>query len=248
MDSIDKEFFNESNNNVEKVELKKEQRFYEKISFWIFLSIWIITVAVAVITWCFMPDRELVSALSLFGSISSIILAFLAIIYSYIQTNKQGDAERYMQYTLKRIEIQLDSLVKLNDKMRDYGEVVRKHLEELKVTGIEMRAANESFQDGINRVKEQLAALDVSGNLKESTKAQELVEIKNNLEKLVEDTAANYNNIKEYKIFSNYSNHNDYKEVYNNFCKNKNFIEYLLNNSDVVCKNYNKEIESSDEN
>ena len=139
---------------IQIIEKPEDSPFYEKVYFWIFLCIWILTVGLGVFVWRGASEKTLIDVLSLASSISSIILAALAIVYSYIQTSKQGEAERHMQYTLQKIDKRLDSLNNLNHQLVEYVKTAGQYIDELKHMSSSLNMIREETTEVLSFMKE----------------------------------------------------------------------------------------------
>ncbi|MGF7035773.1 hypothetical protein J2T17_006808 [Paenibacillus mucilaginosus] len=94
---------------------KKELVSKKDLVYWFIITDLVLLMS-GLFTWKFKDTQDVINQVSLISSVSSILLALVAIIYAFFQTldsKKQGDAQ---QRTLEKIELQINELGKIKDE------------------------------------------------------------------------------------------------------------------------------------
>ncbi|WP_449354715.1 hypothetical protein ACUL41_18040 [Virgibacillus natechei] len=102
-------------NNTEKIKLNREYITKKDMFYWI---IFLVLGVILSFVWKVSDDSTLVNQFSLVGSVSSILLALIAIAYAFFQANDAGNENKLMLQTLNKIRGEVEQLKDVNDSLK----------------------------------------------------------------------------------------------------------------------------------
>ncbi|MEF7438282.1 hypothetical protein V4V36_13550 [Paenibacillus lautus] len=102
---------------TEKNTKSKNEKFTKKDIIFGFMIFYLITIIILVFMWRAGDNQELINQISLGGSISSILLALVAIIYAYFQTNESSQQNTLVQQTLLKITEKVETIGLVRQEM-----------------------------------------------------------------------------------------------------------------------------------
>lgn len=102
-------------NNTEKIKLSREYITKKDMFYWI---IFLVLGVILSFVWKVSDDSTLVNQFSLVGSVSSILLALIAIAYAFFQANDAGNENKLMLQTLNKIRDEVEQLKDVNDSLK----------------------------------------------------------------------------------------------------------------------------------
>ncbi|MDY0406598.1 hypothetical protein P5G51_015605 [Virgibacillus sp. 179-BFC.A HS] len=102
-------------NSKEKIKLNKEYITKKDMFYWI---IFLTLIVILSFVWKVSDDSTLVNQFSLVGSVSSILLALIAIGYAFFQANDAGNENKLMLQTLNNIRNEVEQLKDVNDSLK----------------------------------------------------------------------------------------------------------------------------------
>lgn len=94
----------------------RKEKFFTKKDF-VYWIIFLIAVIVLVLVWRWSDEQQLTNQISLVGSVSSILLALVAISYAFFQTQRNSNENSNMLNTLIKINNEINKLESVNSSL-----------------------------------------------------------------------------------------------------------------------------------
>ncbi|MBP2635536.1 MAG: hypothetical protein H6Q72_1443 [Firmicutes bacterium] len=147
-----------------------------------FVIIDLVAVTVGIAAWKFSQAQEVVDQIGFASSLASIIMAALAIIYAFFQTNASTEQNTLLQLNVQKIGEQVNALSGISTEIAQFRSNFDERMKIVTSLKDEYLQSNKSIQDSINTIAEitnKLGSVDKNDELIDQIK-QEVTKLYNN--------------------------------------------------------------------